>query len=174
MKSKNENTMNGQEAQEQVKAKPQFIAVPVDVGGKYKNKNYVDLKGIAYNPKHGNLSLHLSDKHTLILKEHFLKNSIGVVLNQSKEIEHAAKTAPPMDKSLGEKSNARLRPMGEGDGRTFVGVTGSVKYDGSTRGLIINLDDKHVVALDSEVLSKELGITVVPLTIEERNIGLSR
>lgn len=173
MKNKNEKIQTAPEQVNVGKEKPQFIDVPVDVAGKYKGKNYVELKGLAYNPESGNLSLHLGDKHTLLFKSNFQKEFLNIVLKTAEKEERAAKSAPTFEKSTAGKSNARMKLMGEGDGRTFVGVTGQVKYNGSFRGLVVNLDDKHVTIVDSQVLSKELGITVNPIAME-RNIGLSR
>lgn len=157
----------------ELKQKPQFISVPVDVVGKYKGKNYVELKGIGYSPESGNLSLHLNDKDTLLFKSGFQSKFMGIVVKSTEKEERSVKSAPVYDKSQMEKSNARLKLMGDGDGRSFYGVTGAVRYDGSFRGLVVNLDDKHVTIVDSKVLSKELGITISPIAME-KNIGLSR
>ena len=175
MKNKN---VKGQEVTEQaseVKEKPKFIEVPVEVLGKHKGKNYIDPKGIAYNPENGNLSVHLGDNHTLIFKEAFQRNKMHILLSPAEKVERAAMKAPTFEKPSGEKSKARMLYMGERDGHTFVGVSGKVKYEGNVRGLVINLDDKHMTILDSEVLSKELGITVSPIVMErERSTGLGR
>ncbi len=173
MKNKSEKTQAAPDLANEGKEKPQFVSVPVEVAGKYKGKNYVELKGLAYNPESGNLSLHLGDKHTLLIKRNFQKEFLKIVLKTAEKEELSAKSAPTFEKSTAAKSNARMRLMGEGDERTFVGVTGPVKYDGSFRGLVLNLDDKHVTIVDSKVLSKELGITMSPIAME-RNIGLSR
>lgn len=153
--------------------KAQFVSVPVEVLGKVKGKNYVSLKGLSYNPELGNLSLHLDDKHTLIFKNAFQRDYMKVVLKTTDKVEQSVKKAPEFEKPLGETSTARLRLMGERDGRMFLGATGAVKYDGSYRGLVINLDDKHMTVVDSEMLSKNLGITVNPIAME-KNVGLSR
>lgn len=174
MKNKNEKPLEVSQTEQKTQDKPQFMSVPVEVVGKLKGKNYVDLKGLSYNPELGHLSLHLSDKHTLIFKSNFQRDYMKVVLKPAEKIELAAKKAPTFEKPLGEKSMARMRVMGEREGRTFVGATGSVKYDGSVRGLVVNLDDKHMTIVDSEALSKELGITVSPIAMEKKDIGLSR
>jgi len=174
MKKENTKQMEASQVEKKSQEKPQFVSVPVDVKGKFKGKNYVDLKGLSYNPELGNLSLHLSDKHTLIFKSNFQRDYMKVVLKQSKEVEHAPKKAPTFEKDISETSTARMKSMGERDGRTFVGATGSVKYDGSIRGLVVNLDDKHVTLVDSEFLSKELGLTVSPIAMEKNTKGLSR
>ncbi len=153
--------------------KPQFVSVPVDVVGKMKGKNYIDIKGLSYNPELGNLSLHLDDKHTILFKGSFQKDFMKVVLKSTDKVEQSVKKSPDFEKPLGEKSNARLRILGERDGRTFLGPTGAVKYDGSYRGLVVNLDDKHMTIVDSAMLSKELGLTVSPIAME-KNVGLSR
>ena len=153
--------------------KPKFISVPIDVVGRFKGKNYVDLESIAYNPQNGNIALHLDEKHTLMLYSSFQKDSVKVNLKSTDKIEQSAKKAPHFENSINEKSNARLRVLGERDGRIFLGATGAVKYDGSYRGLVVNLDDKNMTIVDSEMLSKELGISVNPIVME-KNIGLSR
>lgn len=153
--------------------KSKFVSVPVDVAGKIKGKNYVALAGISYNHELGNLSLHLSDKHTLIFKDSFKKH-MKVEFDRTDRVEQAARKAPSFDKPLGEKSQARMKLLGERDGRTFLGVSGSVKFDGSTKGLMINLDDKHMTIVDSEVLSKELGIAVRPVGREKEDVGIGR
>lgn len=158
---------------QEVPDKAQFTSVPVEVAGKFKGKNYVNLKSLSYNPELGNLSLHLDDKHTLIFKGAFQRDYMKVVLKSTDKIEQSVKQAPHFEKPLGETSTARLRLMGERDGRVFVGATGAVKYDGSYRGLVINLDDKHMTVVDSEMLSKHLGITVSPIAME-KNLGMSR
>ena len=173
MKNENENTQQVAVAADETKEKAQFVSVPVDVLGKVKGKNHIDLKGMSYNAEQGNLSFHLSDKHTLILKPNFQRDYVGVVLKPSEKVEMAVKEAPKFEKPLGEVSNARMKLLGERGGRVFVGATGAVKYDGSIRGLVINLDDKHTAVVDSQMLSKELGITVSPIAME-KSIGLSR
>lgn len=174
MKNKNESSLNQDLPKQQTQDKPQFISVPVDVLSKVKGKNYIELKGLSYNHELGNLSLHLSDKHTLIFKSNFQRDYMKIAIKQTDKVELAPKKAPTFEKSIGEKSNARMKVMGEREGRTFVGATGAVKYDGSVRGLVVNLDDKHFTVVDSEVLSKELGISVSPIGIEKKEIGLSR
>ena len=153
--------------------KYQFVSVPVEVVGKVKGKNYVSLKGLSYNPELGNLSLHLDDNNTILFKNAFQRDYMKVVLKTTDKVEQAVKKAPEFEKPLGETSNARLRLMGERDGRKFLGATGAVKYDGSYRGLVVNLDDKHMTIVDSEMLSKHLGISMNPIAME-KNVGLSR
>lgn len=170
---KNEKSKTQKDASIETPEKHQFISVPVDVQGKMKGKNYISFKDISYNPELGNLSLHLDDKHTLLFKNAFQRDYMKVVLKTTDKVEQAVKTAPHFEKPLGEKSSARMRLMGERDGRMFLGATGSVKYDGSYRGLVINLDDKHMTIVDSEMLSKRLGITINPIAME-KNLSLSR
>ncbi|OYZ24108.1 MAG: hypothetical protein B7Y39_02600 [Bdellovibrio sp. 28-41-41] len=174
MQKENTKQVETPQVNQKAQDKPQFISVPVEVKGKFKGKNYVELKGLSYNPELGNLSLHLNEDHTLIFKSNFQRDYMKIVLKQSKEVELAPKKAPAFEKSVAEQSTARMKSMGAREGRTFVGATGSVKYDGSIRGLVVNLDDKHVTYLDSEVLSKELGITVSPIAMEKNTKGLSR
>lgn len=170
--------LEGKEAQEQPMKeaqKPEIITVPVTVSGKMKGKNYVDLKGIAYNPQSGNLSLHLDDNHTVLLKGGFQEKYMGIILKSADKVEQSVKKAPQFEKPLDEKSNVRLKVLGERDGRKFLGPTGAAKYDGAYKGFVINLDDKHTTVLDAEMLSKELGIVVSPIDMEKsRNVGLGR
>lgn len=155
------------------KQEVKFIDVPIDVVGKYRNKNYVDLKGLSFNSEHGHLSFHLGDNHTMVFKENFQKNYLKVVVKEADKIEQSTRRAPQFEKGPAEKSTARMRLLGERDGRVFVGPSGSVKYDGSVRGFIVNLDDKHSLVVDSEILSRELGIKVSPIAME-KNIGIGR
>lgn len=173
MKGKNTIAKEAPQVEQEGRDKPEFISVPVEVLGKHKGKNYVALKGLAYNPEKGNLSLHLSDNHTLLFKSNFQKDYMKVVLKPAEKIELAAKSAPTFQNAVSEKSPARMRVLGEREGRTFVAPTGSVKYDGTVRGLVVNLDDKHMTIVDSQMLSKELGLTVSPIAME-KNLGLSR
>lgn len=155
------------------KPKVQFIDVPIDVVGQHRGKNYVDLKGLSYNSEHGHLSFHLSDKHTMIFKDNFLRDYLKVVVKEAERIEQAPKKAPQFERGPVEKSTARMRFLGERDGRVFMGPSGAVKYDGSVRGFVVNLDDKHSLVVDSEILSREVGVKVSPLAME-KNVGLGR
>ncbi|MGE3682704.1 MAG: hypothetical protein AB7G93_13345 [Bdellovibrionales bacterium] len=158
---------------EQKKSEVKFIDVPVEVLGKYKGKNYVNLKGLSYNTELGHLSFHLDEKHTMLFKDHFQKQYLNIVVKEADKVEQAVKTAPQFDRGQSEQSKARMRVLGERDGRVFVGPSGSVKYDGTVKGLVVNLDDKHTMVVDSQTLSKELGIKISPLAME-KNVGLGR
>jgi hypothetical protein len=176
--TKMQKTEKGKEKEQQQdlapqKVEPKFIDVPIDVIGKLRNKNYVDLKDLAYNTEKGHLSFHLGDKHTMIFKDSFQRDYLKVVVKEADQIEQSVARAPQFERSKPEKSTARMRLLGERDGRVFVGPSGSVKYDGSLRGLIVNLDDKHTLMIDSETLSKKLGIKISPIAME-RKVGIAR
>lgn len=170
-----EKDMPNMELGEAAKAdqKVQFVDVPVEVLGKYKGKNYVDLKGLAFNGELGHLSMHLGDKHTMIFKSNFQRDYLKVVMKQVDKVEQSVKRAPEFDRSKSEQSTARMKFLGERNGRTFVGPSGSVKFDGSLRGFVVNLDDKHTMILDGQTLSKELGLKAAPIALE-KNLGIER
>ncbi len=174
MKNEKSKTMESTQSSVPSVEKPQFLSVPVEVLGQMKGKNYVNLTGLSYNPQLGHLSLHLNENHTLLLKSNFQRDYMKVVLKSAEKVELAARKAPSFENTQMEKSTARMRVLGNGEGRTFVAPTGSVKYDGGVRGFVVNLDDKHVTIVDSEVLSKKLGLTVSPIAMEKRTVGLSR
>ena len=160
--------------EKEVAMQPKFVDVPIEVLGKFKGKNYVDLKGMTYNPNQGHLSFKLDDNHTMVFRPTFLQKFLNVVVKEVDQVEQSVRRAPQFNGVEAEKSTARMRHMGEKNGHIFVGPTGSAKYDGSVRGLVVNLDDKHTVIIDSETLSKELGIKVMPLAMEKQSVGIGR
>ena len=71
-------------------------------------------------------------------------------------------------------STVRMKVLGERDGRTFVGPTGSVKYDSAYKGLMVNLDGGHQMIIDGKTLSRDLGLKLTPLSMENSRNGMSR
>jgi hypothetical protein len=152
---------------------PEFVEQKVDVSGTHKNKNYVDIKGLGYNAKDGNLSVHLNDNCTLLLKGNFLEKYVHVVLKDTGQIEQSVRSAPRFENAALEQSSVRLKKLGERDGHMFVGPTGSVKFSSALRGLEIQLDDKHTTVIDAQALSKQLGLKMSPIA-QEKQVGIGR
>lgn len=159
------------EKKENVEVK--FVDVSVPVLGEMKQKKFVGLEKVGFSPEKGNIFVHLDEKHTLLFKNGFLKNFLKYDIQQVSEIEKSVMKTPTFEGKEPSVSKARMKVLGESeDGkRVFVGPMGSVEYDARYKGLKINLDSQHMTIIDGQTLSKELGIKIVPQSLDRGSLS---
>lgn len=171
MENKKQEAKQKIEKKENVEVK--FVDVSVPVLGEMKQKKFVKLDKVGFSPERGNIFVHLDDKHTLLFKNGFLKKYLKYDIEQVSEIEKSVMKAPTFEGKEPSVSKVRMKVLGESeDGkRTFVGPMGSVEYDARYKGLKINLDSQHMTIIDGPTLSKELGIRIVPQSLEKNSLS---
>ena len=169
MKSKAKN-IEDKETKKQI----EFVNVPVQVLREMKQKKHVLFDKVRFSPEWGNLFIHMDEKHTLLLKRGFLKKYVKVSLNLTSKVEESVHRTQNFGEKNPIESTARMKVLGKREGRIFVGPTGAVKYDPGYKGLQIHLDDKHVTIIDGRTLSRDVGLKIVPLSLDRRRDELTR
>lgn len=169
----NKKQVKDQQVEKAEKSEVKFVDVSVPVIGEMKQKKFVGLEKIGFSPERGNIFVHLDEKHTLLFKNGFLKKFLKYDIQQVSEIEKSVMKTPTFDGKEPTMSNVRMKVLGESeDGkRTFVGPMGSVEYDARYKGLKINLDSQHMTIIDGQTLSRDLGIKIVPQSLDRGSIS---